>query len=165
MNEIKSTGDAAAFARGSAGDYKAAIDLCTEDGRLRRFKYLLERLTVGGLRMDEVPPLRKVGEAVFGGKDPSAAAARVLNHASATPLAVAIASAALKDSNASRQRSLLGAVLGAHASVGMARGQADIGLVVYAAVIGSATGETTQMIHDFVGNNWGPFGEGNGDPS
>ena len=75
MNEIKSTGDAAAFARGSAGDYKAAIDLCTEDGRLRRFKYLLERLTVGGLRMDEVPPLRKVGEAVFGGKDTSAAAA------------------------------------------------------------------------------------------
>src|SRR5437764_11825961 len=103
MNEIKSTGDSAAFARGSAADYKAAIDLCAEDGRLRRFKYLLERLTVGGLRMDEVPHLRKVGEAVFGGKDPGAAVARVLKHASATPLAVAIASAALKDSNAVQQ--------------------------------------------------------------
>jgi hypothetical protein len=49
MNQIKSTGDAAAFARDATAHYKAAIDLCEEDGRLRAFKYLLERLTVGGL--------------------------------------------------------------------------------------------------------------------
>ena len=143
MNEIKSTGDAAALAQAATAHYKAAIDLCREDGRLRAFKYLLERLTVGGLSFDEVVHLRKVGEAVFGGKNPDDAVKKVLKQAKLSPLAVAIASAAQKESNESQQRSLLGAVLGAHASIAMAGGQADAGLVVYAALIGSATGVFT----------------------
>ena len=158
MIQIKSTGDAGAFARDAAAHFKSAIDLCNEDGRLRAFKYLLLRLTVGGLRMDEVGHLRKIGEAVFAGKNARAAIDKVLTQANSSPLAVAIASAASKESNPSQQRSLLGAVLGAHASIGMGGGQADAGLVVFAAIIGSATGETTQLIHEFVGSQWEQFG-------
>jgi hypothetical protein len=159
MNEIKSTGDATAFARGSGEHYKKAIDRCKEDGQLRRFKYLLKRVTAGGaLSFDEAKSLQKVGEAVFKEEDPGDAVQKVVT-ASANPLAIAIANAALKESTASRQRSLLGAALGAHASHAMADDKPDKGLIVYAAVIGSATAETTQMIHDFLGNGWDNFGQ------
>jgi hypothetical protein len=158
MNQIKSGGDLAAFARRASEAYKAAFDLSREDGALRAFKYLLLRLTVGGLRMEEVDELRKVGKAVFAGSDPTSAANKVLKDTSSSPLAIAIASAALTEPPISRQRALLGSALGAHASLAMSGGTPDSGLVVYAAVIGSATAETTHVIHEFVGAEWKEFG-------
>jgi len=40
----------------------------------------------------------------------------------------------------------------------MSGGSPDKGLVVYAAVIASATPETTHIIHEFVGTEWKEFG-------
>jgi len=158
MNPIKSTGDSAAFARGADEHYREAIALCEEDGRLRAFKYLLLRLTVGGLRMNEVDELRKVGQAVFAGSDPGPAAQEVLSDTSSSPLAVVIAQAALKETTESRQRAVLGAVLGAHANIAMSGGEVDTGLAVFAATVAAATAETTSIIQAFVGNEWEQFG-------
>jgi hypothetical protein len=158
QNQMKSTGDATAFARDTAEHYKAAMALCDEDGRLRALKYLLLRLTVGNLlRREEVDDLRKLGQAVFGESDPAEAAKELLNRPSPSPLAIVIANTALAASNTSKQRSMLGAVLGAHASIAMAGGAVDMGLVTFAAMIGSAVAETTRMIQEFVGNQWEQF--------
>ncbi len=159
MIEIKSTGDALAFALATAQHEKAAVALINEDGRLRAFKYLLLRLTAGGLLMDEVPGLRKLGRAVFEGSDPAKAAKAVLDHPSATPLAIVIANVALNASDTSRARAVLGAVLGAHACTAIKSGGGiDAGLAAFAALIGAANAETTAIIEKFIGDDAPGFG-------
>src|ERR1700755_1758968 len=121
MEHFASKGDAAVFARGAVEHNRAAIDLCQGDGQLRAFKYLLMRLTTAGLSVEEVPNLRRVGEAVFTGADPSVAAQVVLGNSSSSPLAIEIANAALKQPD-TRQRSLLGAVLAPMQALGCLSG-------------------------------------------
>jgi hypothetical protein len=159
MIEIKSTGDAKAFARAAVQHENAAVALCQEDGRLRAFKYLLLRLTAGGLHMDEVDGLRKLGRAVFEGSDATAAAQDVLDHPSATPLAIVIANVALNSSHPSRAKAVLGAVLGAHANTAiMAGNTVDAGLAAFAAVIGAANAESMPFMEKFIGDDAPGFG-------
>jgi hypothetical protein len=97
--------------------------------------------------MDEVDGLRKLGHAVFEGSDPTVAAQQVLKHPSATPLAIVIANVALNVSDASRAKTVIGAVLGAHANTAiMSGGTIDAGLAAFAAVIGAANAESMAMM-------------------
>jgi hypothetical protein len=146
-----SNSDPAAFALNAAQLCSSAISLNREDARLG-LKYLLLRLTTVGLKSEEVTELQKLGIAVFKKSDISRAI-RNIRQASASPLAVAIANVVEGVPADQRQAVFLGAVLSAHAAHNVGERRSD--LVLFAAVNGAATVQTTILTQELIGHGQG----------
>jgi hypothetical protein len=143
--------DSSAFAQNAAQLADSAISLSREDAHLG-LKYLLLRLTTVGLKTEEVPELQKLGIAIFKKAD-IAEAIKKIQHPSASPLAVAFANVVQRVPADQRQVVFMGAVLSAHAAHNVGDRRAD--LVLFAAVNGAATVQTTALVQELIGHGHG----------
>lgn len=143
-----SDSDRAVFAQNAAQLCSSAISLNREDARLG-LKYILLRLTTVGLKNEEVSELQKLGIAVFKKSDINQAIQNI-RQPSASALAVAIANVVEGVPADQRQSVFLGAVLGAHAAHNVGERRSD--LVLFAAVNGAATVQTTSLTLELIGH-------------
>jgi len=143
--------DATAFAENAAQLFNSAISLSREDARLG-LKYLLLRLTTVGLKSDEVGELQQLGIAVFKNAD-IALPLQNIRKPLASPLAVAIANVLEAVPPDRRQSVFLAAVLSAHAAHNVGERRSD--LVLFAAVNGAATAQTTILTQDLIAHRHG----------
>lgn len=108
-----------AHAAGDHVDFVAGMAL--QDVRQRRFRYHLLRLTVAGLTERDLDELIELARLAFEDSDVSAQATRIRDRADASPLAFAIADIAARtpkvEGPLGQKAAVLGAVLGAYASV------------------------------------------------
>ncbi len=135
------TADPAGLARGSADFTSSALRRIDEDAHLG-FKYLLLRLTTVGLTSEDVSDLRDIALAAVGQGDISAAVARVLQRASSSSLAVAIAGSIGSAPESLHQDVIIDSVLAAHAA---AANSLDQSAPVFAALVGAAMAQTRRM--------------------
>jgi hypothetical protein len=106
-------------------------------------KYILERLTTSGLRMEDVKELQRVGIEILGGGGGDHVLAKISNNKSASPLAISIANVVAAAPEPERKSVLLGAILTAHAAEVIS--QRDPTLVIFAAVVGAATARSSSF--------------------
>lgn len=96
-------------------------DMALEDVMQRRLRYHLLRLTVVGVTQEDLKELGELGRLAFEDSDVSAQAARIMERASASPLAFAIADIVQQTPHTpgplGPKAAMLGAVLGAYASL------------------------------------------------
>jgi hypothetical protein len=152
MSPISSS-DLAGFARNTAQSCDAALRLVEGDARLG-LKYILERLTTSGLRMEDVKELQRVGIEIFeGGGGGEHALGKVTNNKSASPLAIAIGNAVAAAPVPERKAVLLGAVLTAHAAEVIS--QRDPTLVIFAAVCGAAAARSRNFTDGIIAPDGG----------
>jgi hypothetical protein len=151
MSPISSS-DLAGFARNTAQSCDAALRLVEGDARLG-LKYILERLTTSGLRMEDVKELQRVGIEIFEGGGGEHALGKVTNNKSASPLAVAIGNAVAAAPGPERKAVLLGAVLTAHAAEVIS--QRDPTLVIFAAVCGAAAARSRNFTDGIIAPDGG----------
>jgi hypothetical protein len=133
-----------------AGDlYLRAIELHQEDAQARAIKYFLLRLTVGGLKQEEVIQLRELARLAFLEADISKQADQIRQQATASPLAVAIASV-VAQARGSKRIAMLGAVLGAHAGHAT-RGSMTNGVPeINGAILGAAVLQARDITQQFL---------------
>ncbi|WP_431683417.1 hypothetical protein [Kitasatospora sp. KL5] len=142
-----STSSAQDFSPGVGDAYRIARDFVFEDAALGRLRYHLLRLTTAGLGHEEVDDLRALGRLAFDGADTSELAVRIRDRAGASRLAVAFVDV-VEQAGREDERGpvLVGAVLGAYASLGRV-GRAD---TQAAALLGAVGGAVVAATRPFV---------------
>jgi hypothetical protein len=139
--------------------YARAISLGHEDLQLRAVKYLLLRLTVGGLNSEDVDRLRPLARAAFFEEDVTAEVNEVRKSKKSSPLALALADV-VAEAKGSKRMAMLGAVLGAHAALGARVDQgAQHGLAeMQGAIVGAAVFETHRLLEQMITTpSWSDF--------
>jgi hypothetical protein len=159
MTDIKISGEVSAFA-GSAGQRcQSAVDLGREDFQLRALKYPLLRLSIHGLTAQDQRELADLAKDIVGEQDTTTSVNMIVNRKSASPIAIAIARI-VESARGSKWLAMLGAVVGAHAALGMSIGsQGDIGLDVLGAIVGAACSENSQFLQQVIGQDVKAFVE------
>jgi hypothetical protein len=129
--------------------YLRAIELHQEDSNARALHYLLLRLTVGGLKREEVPTLKELARLAFLEADISKQADQIKQQATSSPLAIAIASV-VAQARGSKRTAMLGAVLGAHAALAT-RGSVTNGVAeINGAILGAAVLQARDLTVQFL---------------
>jgi hypothetical protein len=152
------TDDVKQVAQESGRRYESAIALGREDLQLRAVKYLLLRLSVGGLGHDDIAPLRALAGAAFE-EDDIEAPLKQLRKGKPSNLALAIA-AVVESARGSKRSAMLGAVLGAHAAHGARINQdaRDGAAEMQGAVLGAAVFETHRIFEEMLKTtSWSDF--------
>lgn len=142
-----------AMAQMAANLCQSAIERHRQDAHLG-LEYLLKRMTVAGLALDDIPGLKQLGIAVLKNSDINPAVNRIRGRDSVTPIAVAIANVVDAAPSDQRQVVFLGAVLGAHSAVDI--GQGDHALAVFAVITAAATAQTAILTQAFIADGGGP---------
>jgi hypothetical protein len=151
--------DLTSLAQESGSRYDQAISLGKEDLQLRAVKYLLLRLTAGGLNIADVDKLRALAGAAFFEADVTSQVDGIRNSKESSPLAVALAGV-VAQAKGSRKTAMLGAVLGAHAALGARVDQnAHDGFAeMQGAIVGAAAFEVHRMLEQIlVTPSWSDF--------
>ncbi|MEV8097171.1 hypothetical protein [Kitasatospora sp. NPDC085879] len=131
----------------AAGEaYRIARDFVFEDAALGRLRYHLLRLTTVGLTREEVEDVRELGRLAFDGAETTETAVRIRDRAGASRLAVAFVDIVEHAGQDERGPVLVGAVLGAYASLGSV-GSGD---GPSAALLGAVGGAVVAAARSFV---------------
>ena len=147
------------LAQEAGSRYANAISLGRGDIQQRAIKYLLLRLTVGGLNTKDVDKLRSLASAAFSEADVTSEVNNIQKGKESSPLALAIAGI-VAEAQGSKRMAMLGAVLGAHAAHAARVNQdARDGVAeMQGAIVGSSVFETNRFLEQFLGSQtWSDF--------
>jgi folate-dependent tRNA-U54 methylase TrmFO/GidA len=147
------------LAQEAGSRYARAVGLGREDLQLRAVKYLLLRLTVGGLHNEELARLRALASAALLESDVSNEAEAIQKKKDSSPLALTLAGI-VAEARGSKRAAMLGAVLGAHAAHGARGGEdaRDGRAEMQGAVVGAAILETHRMLEEMIAQpSWSDF--------
>jgi hypothetical protein len=138
--------------------------MAMEDAQLRRLRYHLLRLTLAGLTPTDVTELSELGRLAFEGLDLTKQLAHIQQRTDASPLALTITDIVARAGQGqpapvTPQSVLLGAVLGAYASVGNIDRQGSSLEAVFGAIGGAIAVATYAFIVDINQGSWTDYVE------
>ncbi len=141
------------LSREAGGHFRSAVDLSFEDAMQQRLRYHLLRLTLVGLTREDVEDLGELGRLAFQESDVTGQATKIKQRPDASSLAFAIADILERAGGGVRgpvslRTVMLGAVLGAYASLGGVRDDAQTAAAVLGAIAGAVATSTRTFVLD-----------------
>lgn len=130
-------------------NFQTAAGFGIEDAQLRRLRYHLLRLTAiqGGLTRDDVRDLTELGRLAFGESELAETVERIKARPESSRLALAIADIVATGSPTAHPReAMIGAVLGAYASLGRIKGADELTVATIGAIAGAVAVTTNNFI-------------------